>query len=612
MKQVFTFLTAFSVFYANAQTSTRTQTFSYERKSVVIPMQSGPDYAPELQCIEKPVPGGLSEKQGVYKTTHESNGQRAQSTTLPPIVRGKHFYGNSFASATPNDNDMAISNGGKIISVINSTLFFYDTNGDSTLGFQSYSNFTTSLGLIHDEFDPKVIYDPVEDRFITAVLNGFTDTTSDIILGFSQTNDPLGAWNLYTLPGNPLNNGLWTDYPMFALTDKELFVTVNLLYPDSSWQTGFVETIIWQLKKMDGFTGQALTSALHTNIEFNNRPIRNLCPTRGGSTIYGPDMYFVSNRNFQTQSDTFFLVRTTDTIGASGFAIEIKQMNANADYFLAGEARQSGTHMFATNDSRILGAFYENNQIQFAQNCLDTTTGFTAVYHGIVTNLGAANPTVTGQVVSDTLLDLGYPNIAYAGLNASDNSAVIGFDHTAPTVNAGCSAIKTDGNGNYTPILKIIDGTSYVNVLSGTERWGDYLGIQTRYNNPGEVWMAGYFGYQSGFQRLHRAYIGQIFADSIDFSSTPENTIPEFSNLGLYPNPAENLVTVDFYLSKAHYLSFTIYDLQGRVISTLMREWVRPGKNQFTFQAGDMAPGTYILRITHQGEIMATKKFVRK
>ncbi|MBL0052360.1 MAG: hypothetical protein IPP29_13025 [Bacteroidetes bacterium] len=45
---------------------------------------------------------------------------------------------------------------------------------------------------------------------------------------------------------------MWTDFPMMALTNDELFITVNLLYPDSSWQTGFNETIIWQVNKHDG------------------------------------------------------------------------------------------------------------------------------------------------------------------------------------------------------------------------------------------------------------------------------------------------------------------------------------------------------------------------
>jgi hypothetical protein len=76
------------------------------------------------------------------------------------------------------------------------------------------------------------MYDPKADKFVLMCPVGFVDSTSKIIVGFSQTNDPNGNWNLYTLPGNPLNNNLWSDYPMISMTEKELFLSINLLYND--------------------------------------------------------------------------------------------------------------------------------------------------------------------------------------------------------------------------------------------------------------------------------------------------------------------------------------------------------------------------------------------
>src|SRR6478735_5561522 len=104
---------------------------------------------------------------------------------------------------------------------------------------------------------------------------------------------------------------------MISLSKNELFLSINLLYNDSTWQAGFVETIVWQINKKNGYSGQTLNTTLHSNIGYNGKAIRNLCPVKGGSKLNSPNMYFISNRNLASQNDTVFLVNITDTIGAS-------------------------------------------------------------------------------------------------------------------------------------------------------------------------------------------------------------------------------------------------------------------------------------------------------
>ena len=595
-----------------AQVHFKRTNFKLPLKSRVEVSKITQDFFPQLQVVEKPLPGGINKK---TQKSGEPDGsmlysETPQNNSLTPAGLGLNFLGNGFDNSTPNDNDLAISNGGKIVSVINSSLFFYDVPTSTALQTVSYAAFMDGLNLPNDQFDPKVVYDPINDRFITVCLNGFTDSTSSILLGFSQTNDPQGIWNLYALPGNPLDNILWTDYPIVAMSESELFITVNLLYNDSSWQTGFNETVIWQIKKQNGYESLDLAASLTNEITFDGRPIRNLCPVKGGSALYGPDMNFLSNRNFQDGSDTLFLLNLSDTIGAENFAVSIKQLNADANYYLAGEARQSGVHRFATNDSRILGAFYENEKIQFVQNCRDTITGFSAIFHGVVTNLTDDFPEVHGQVVADTTLDIGYPNISYLGNGPTDDMAIISFDHSSPTVKAGCSAVKTDGLGNYSNILKIIDGTSYVNVLGDNiERWGDYSGSQRKYNQPGEVWMSGYFGYSVGFNKYHRAYIGQVLLNPPPVGLGTENNSKIEANV--YPNPTPEFVQVDFVLTNAKYLFIELYNSDGSLVKTLMREFAKPGKNQFTFSISDLASGNYILKIS-DGKMNILSKSIMK
>ncbi|MEZ5014183.1 MAG: hypothetical protein R2794_07815 [Chitinophagales bacterium] len=80
---------------------------------------------------------------------------------------GEQFDGTS----VPNDNDLAISNGGKIISVINSSIYIYDMDG-TFLQTLSLAAFADTLDIPDIKFDPKVVYDPVNDKFIITTASG--------------------------------------------------------------------------------------------------------------------------------------------------------------------------------------------------------------------------------------------------------------------------------------------------------------------------------------------------------------------------------------------------------------------------------------------------------
>ncbi|MGE0566903.1 MAG: T9SS type A sorting domain-containing protein, partial [Bacteroidia bacterium] len=482
----------------------------------------------------------------------------------------------------------------------------------SVAPYKSLAAWTTPINNNHQEFDPKVMYDPDADKFVLTCLVGFTDSTSKIIVGFSQTNNPAGNWNLYTLPGDPLNYNLWSDYPMIAMTKKELFLTINYLYNDSSWQTGFVETLVWQMKKDSGYVGNTLGTTLHYDIKYNNKPIRNLCPVKGGSQLYGPDMYFLSNRNLASQNDTVFLVNISDTIGAPTQTLTVKVLQSNPPYYFPPDGRQTfSTQTLASNDSRNLGAFIENNKIQYVHSTMNPTNSLVTVFYGVIDNPGAATPSITGYYLDNDTMDFAYPNISYAGNSASDNTSIISFDHASDKSFPGVAAIKADANGNFSPILRITDGTAAVNLLqSNLERWGDYSGSQRKYNNPGEVWMSGYIGSGYNFQypNAHRAWVAQLgIAGVATTVNEKENSIQDAL---LYPNPTKDFFSVDLSLTQPEYLSFTLYDAQGKQVALLLRDWVKVKQNVFSFKTSDLSNGIYFLKITGNKGTNISKKVI--
>lgn len=559
------------------------------------------DFMPGLMVREMPRHGADKVELYNYPPSTAEQQKTAAASSLSDLAIGFNAFSNPWGLSTPNDNDLAISDSGFVVSVVNTNIHIRNVSTGTVYPVKSLAAFTTPINTLHQEFDPKVLYDPEADRFILMCMVGFVDSTSKMIVGFSQSADPSGVWNLYTLPGDPLNNNLWSDYPMISISKKELFLSVNLLTNNSSWQTGFVETVIWQMKKDSGYAGLPLASTLHSGIQFNGKNIRNLCPAKGGSQLYGPNMYFVSNRNFASQNDSIFLVNVTDTIGAPGLAVTSTVLISDQPYYFPPGARQTvANQTLATNDARNLGAFFENNKIQFVSNTKHPLNNRVTVYYGIIHNPSAANPTLNAYYIPNDSSDFGYPNLSYAGNGAGDDRAILNFNHSSNLKYPGCTVVKSDGQGNFSPIRTVITGSTFVNVLSGgLERWGDYSGSQRRYKNPGEVWISGYYAYRynSLYPNAHGTWVAQIFRDQDMFTGLPVYESSAKQMPVLYPNPANSFFTLDFSLDKPEYLSFELYDSQGKRVNILLRDWVKVHQNTFSFSTQNLIPGVYLLQV---------------
>ena len=575
------------------------------------------DWMPSLINLEMPNPIGTSERSKLLQLKEEAakirSGKKGSYSKVnldgqPPIViRG--LTANPFAGI-PNDNDMSISNDGMLISVVNSTIFMYDTNKDTLVKYISLGAFADTLGLGGSKYDPKTIYDPVEDKFIIVFLNGYLDSTSHVIVAFSKTNDPTGEWNLYDIPGNPLNNKTWSDYPMIAITKDELFLTVNALYNDSSWQSGFHETLLWQINKGDGYSGNALTTKMYNNIKHNNRAIRNLIPVKGGSEIYGPDIYFLSNRNFEVESDTIFIAHISNTIQQGG-ALSLKLTHADQAYGVPPQAKQPGNHTFDTNDARILGAFYEDSTIQFVGNTVVPETGWAGIYHGIVTDLEALAPSVTGKILSHDSLEFGYPNISYTGIQKGDIESVITFNHTGTKTFAGFTAIYFGNDSSYSEPVKLKEGLALVNAHGGFyERWGDYSGSQRKYNEPGKVWASGSYGISRMTipKNVSETWVAAL--KSPDSVRVPDP--PKTFDATAFPNPTRDFVNLNFSLEESGPIQIQIYDISGRLVKVLYNDVAKKGSNLLTFSTQPLQRGMYIIVIRNGDDMIIQEKVIKQ
>ena len=684
-------------FTSSGQNSFEKHEFKIQKVKTVAPKLMEPDFNPTINNLEAPHPEGNSVKSYLLRQKIASRAYYAQKKPLITEVKSiekstisgpeiiKVFEPKKYSSSgnplnitagLPSDNTMAISNEGIALLAMNSMVYARDMNLDTAI----FPNYQISLKTLvqgassSSYYDPKIIYDPLIDRFIMAVLKDYDPVNSEVIICFSSTNNPADPWYVYSLPGNPLNNNRWTDFPSLAITNDKLYFTANLIIPNEPWQIGFDGSIIWEMDKNLGFNGaSSINSVLYSDIKFNNNYIRNLIPVPGKNGI-AEDLFLLSDRNFAIENDTVFFLHLT------GGALEINALKTDIPYGVPPNARQfdtdisDATNGLQTNDARILGAIKFEDEIQYVGNTINPETGFSAIYHGVITDI-YGNPSIHGEIIGDSIKDYGYPNIAFSGNEVCDHEVIIGFNFTSFTDFPGTATVYVDNDRNYSSVKTIRSGYNYVNRLSGGyERWGDYFGLQAKYNEPGIVYS---FGFIALSDKTNSGVCGVLKSPDtsklfLDYTITPEiglcnNTLSVTVNNGIppytyywendtsyssnsihslcigdhvnlivqdtrgcsaeihcqipsaslaggvttFPNPITDIATTQFTMNDAGVVKAELYDEAGKLITVLLEKQAKKGLNEFVFSLEPLAKGNYTIVLTSNNSVLQKSKIIK-
>lgn len=511
------------------------------------------------------------------------------------------------STGIPLDNTIAVSNDGIIISAINTNVNILDAEGNS-LKFRSLSGMVQGqLGLLDRFYDPKVIYDPTTDRFILVFLEGSNSNDTRIIVGFTQTNDPTGDWNFYAINGNPNGGMKWSDYPIIAHNKEDLYITVNVLRDNESWQEGFVQSVIWQVNKASGYEGEDLIQNIYQNINYNDEPVWSICPVQPAIDMDMDNMYFLSVRPDAQSNDTVFLHEITDKATSTDATHKLTVLRSDEKYGVPPTSFQPTVGFrLQTNDTRVLSATWHQGQIQYVQSTLVPTTLASGIYHGSIVDV-TSTPSITGRIIESATMDYAYPSIAFAGETKTENSMLLTFSHVSETDFPGTSAAFYNyrqgmpTEHNYSPVLMIKEGESEINsfIEDSMERWGDYTDIQPAYDDLGAVWLVGSYGDASS---RNNVWIAKVRSNNILLS---------VEELFVYPNPSQDFIKVSSVFDQNELVNIALVDMQGRAIKTLENQKVEPGKIEFLVDVSTVATGNYVLTITSSSGATRLSKKVR-
>ncbi len=538
------------------------------------------------------------------------------------IVIENEFEGNLYNNKVPNDNTIAISNDGILIEAINSSYIIYDTQDNTLLKLGTLHEIVIESFWdlrFHNKYDPKIIYDPDENKFILVFLIGTAPSNNHVCVTFIDADDPLGTWNVYVLTGDALDTEHWTDYPAISITKDHLFITGNLLINGVSWQEGFYQSIIWQIDKHNGYNGNdSLTFNLWSEFKDNSIYLRNIHPVRGARELQSNKQYFLSNKNFSLESDTLYLVKIEDNPVTSVSTSSVKRLSLPDHYFLSPNGQQYNGQELSTNDSRVLGGIIDEDWIQFVHHSMDTSSGTSGIYHGIIYDYDVENPYIRGTIISDTAIDFGYPNITSTGINVNETECIIGFNYSSVNDTNGLACVYMKDN-LYTNFKVLHKGTHAIDILTGNvERWGDYFGIQRKYDEPCKVWISGMYGKLGA----NGSWISNIAVSDTCRVADPtspftniknnKNIKDGLENLLVYPNPAEEMSSIEFNVIDDTFLKIEIHDINGVLINVLYQSRVKKGKNRLSFNISHLKSGVYFVNFIDKENILLTKKLIKQ
>lgn len=384
--------------------------------------------------------------------------------------------------------------------VVNTSIDCHTKAGASVSGFpQELEDFYASLAPENDSFDPKILWDQYENRFVAITLVKTTSPdTSRILLAVSATADPTGTWYYQAIDAKKTisSNTCWFDYPGFAVDEQAIYVTGNYFRFSNNASCGQSHVLIID-KGLSGGIYSGTTSAdddpsTNSNFDFYHPA------TEGGAGFNGTlqpahtfgtpptnmGTWLVTYSGLSNGTQEFFeFYEITNPLSSPTFSRQLLNVG-DFDDTSAGmiDAPQLGNATgIETNDRRTLNAVWHNDKLWVTTSIMPSlgdNSGEATAYYFQFNADGAASVStnLSGEIGGEDIASDTHTFFPSVAVNSSGNAA-ISFCASASSIHAGAYAISIDGaSGALSGSTEIQSGKDdYVRTFGGSSnRWGDY------------------------------------------------------------------------------------------------------------------------------------------
>jgi Cep192 domain 4/Beta-propeller repeat len=424
------------------------------------------------------------QNRGAQKGIKSGGALKAAVSSLPLAAPSSNLFEGPSESDTPYippDPQIAVGPN-HIVVAINSLLAIYDKTGSRIGPYQPLSTFFSSLGITGDIFDPRLIYDQADQRFILSAGEiDFTNLTNGhIMLAVSSTSDPTQTWYKFAInsKGRDASNteDTFPDFPGLGLSSSAVYVTTNQFALTKSCLTTDAEGCYFSDAQLRVI---ALPELLTGNPTLSITTFKNI-RTRNGFTAfslqpaltYGTSGYeFLVAARFQYYTETALDLFAVPTSGTPTLSTEDLTVPA---YTIPPDALQAGSSSaIFTDDFRPWNAVWSNGSLFLGQNVKSNLVA-ARWYEIHVTDIATASLVQTGSIVGEG--EAYYPAISLK----SDGTIAVVF--TTSSQHSYASAAFTgrttsDPLGTMRSFAVYRAGTGHYDEPSEENRWGDYSGI---------------------------------------------------------------------------------------------------------------------------------------
>lgn len=532
---------------------------------------------------------------GSYDTQSQSS--RAV-LDAPTLIRG---YRAELSQGFPNDNEGACSPAGFFINTTNTAIKIYDPSGNQLIN-TSLVGFTSGLSTISNfRYDPRALFDPINGRFIVMMLSGSRPSNSEILVSFSQTNDPSGAWNHYAIRGNLQPGGVevWSDYPIIGISKSDLVITSNMFDASDSFEA----IGVYHMDLADGYSGSPLTNTSY--IIGGNVFTVTPCSDQSDQPS---DQFYLITKSGRPSGNSFIIYEIDDALKNGGTLQNGQTINGTRTYNFAPPAVQKNSNqLLSPGDSRMHTAYRRGNNLYFVFNTSDNNRASMYVGSIKLSQLGINFSRLSSEIISSDSIEYAFPSICYGGTTVGDDhSSFIFFNYSGQDFFPGTGVMYIDESGQLSQPLLISESRVPSGTSSTERRWGDYTDVS--YQASGVAFGAGYHFEQIGNNTREATWVSQFIAPA-PLNVSNDRPIAQAQPLTVAPNPVVAYTKFTFEVPTLGVYSATILDMNGKVVESLLEEKLSKGEASIGFYTGHLPNGNYMVRIQGDNSELFTGRF---
>ncbi|MBM4118128.1 hypothetical protein FJ251_10390 [bacterium] len=484
---------------------------------------------------------------------------------------------------TPPDPHLAVGPN-HVLATTNGALAAFSKTGSPLwqLPIEGGGGFWGAQGAGGFVFDPEVIFDPIDQRFMAMACER-TNNRSYFVYAVSASADPTGAWYKYrfdvtALAGNDI------DSPNMAVDEQAVYLTADFFAPDTY--------LVYILSKASVLGGGAAvtTSVLHTGTQSMGLPVE---------VTDAPAMYMIhANESLQANSITFWAVQ--NPLGAPSLVSTALTVDTWWD---PGTARSLGTSaQIETFEARFWSCVYRNGRLWACHHIAPTAarTSVAARWYEFDMRGWPTSGDPPTLVQSGTVQPggSGFATFNSITVNAAGDAAMC-FAYSSISEYLSiqrCYRRASDPLNTMQDPVRVKEST----VAYTQSRWGDYSAIAV---DPAgyEFWLIGEYALGSSNWSTWVSHFLE------DLTAAP--AAPLLASAGeAWPNPSRGETTLRFALgASARELRLEIFDAGGRRVRCLERSALPAGELSLVWDGRDetgraLPAGLYFTRLAADGE----------